>query len=548
MKKNMYWIWLFAAGLLSACSNELSNELTTGGGTVSTGEGFVKVAINMPSVSGSRTIANADGTADEYAVKSGVIAFFEGTTEADAVFVKAYDLGDLKQQDQTTGGEVSTVVSQLIEAPLKTSSSKNMYALVILNKSGVVNVTEGNLVLTNGENNITISAGKKLSDLNEVAVKWALTASQVSSSENGFLMLNAPLYNGTSGVQTLAPVNVYKTQVEANGASADPIYVERVVAKVDVKKPGDGSLTVAEGGVYAGDKVTFAGTGLGWVLNVTNKNTVPVRNVSDLDTWKGYSSIGANFVGTANAIGSKWSRIYWAQDVNYDKTSVDFNVYTAAAAPEKWGNYSDGSATVVPQYCLENTAPATSCNEANTTSVLIKAKYDIDGDAATTSSFFIMDKVANAMDTEGLLAKVESLLSIGDVLSLNSDAPAGYYKTAEQFNTLFTGHNFTPENATAIGEIRYYKDGECYYYTIPVKHFTNITYTPGETISEEKHLGRYGVVRNNWYEININSVSGPGEPVIPTPDPDKPVDKQKGYIQCEINVLSWAKHSQNVDL
>lgn len=152
------------------------------------------------------------------------------------------------------------------------------------------------------------------------------------------------------------------------------------------------------------------------------------------------------------------------------------------------------------------------------------------------------------MDTETLLAKVESLLSIGDVLSINPDAPAGYYKTAEEFNTLFTGYKFTLENATAIGEIRYYKDGECYYYTIPVKHFTDIVYTPGETISDETHLGRYGVVRNNWYEININSVSGPGEPVIPTPDPDQPVDKQKGYIQCEINVLSWAKHSQNVDL
>lgn len=545
MRKNMYFGWLCAASILSACSTELNEEVATGGSA--TGEGFVKVAINMPSVSGSRAIGNADGTAAEYAVKSGVIAFFEGTTEADAAFVKAYDLGDLKQQDQATGGEVSTVVSQLIEAPLKTSSSKTMYALVILNKSGVVNVTDGNLVLTNGGNDITVSAGKKLSDLNDVAVKWALTASEVSSTENGFLMLNAPLYNGTSGVQTLAPVNVYKTQVEANGASADPIYVERVVAKVDVKKPGDGSLTVAEGGVYAGDKVTFAGTGLGWVLNVTNKNTVPVRNVSGLDTWKGYSSIGANFVGTANAIGSKWSRIYWAQDVNYDVTSADFNVYTANTAPV-WGGYSDGSATVVPQYCLENTAPATSCNEANTTSVLIKTKYDIDGDAATTSSFFIMDKVANTMDTETLLAKVESLLSIGDVLSINSDAPAGYYKTAEDLNKLFTGHTFTSENATAIGEIRYYKDGECYYYTIPVKHFTDIVYTPGETISDETHLGRYGVVRNNWYEININSVSGPGEPVIPTPDPDQPVDKQKGYIQCEINVLSWAKHSQNVDL
>ena len=63
------------------------------------------------------------------------------------------------------------------------------------------------------------------------------------------------------------------------------------------------------------------------------------------------------------------------------------------------------------------------------------------------------------------------------------------------------------------------------------------------------------MVRNNWYEIVINSISGPGRPTPPDPtdpdDPDnpKPDDPaEEGWIDVNINVLSWAVRKQNVDL
>lgn len=100
-------------------------------------------------------------------------------------------------------------------------------------------------------------------------------------------------------------------------------------------------------------------------------------------------------------------------------------------------------------------------------------------------------------------------------------------------------------------DIKYYKDGVTYYYATVIKHFGDI-YTPAnetnpEQYTEANHLGRYGVLRNNWYELQINSVSGPGEPEIPVL-PEEPVDKEHRYINCEINILSWAKRSQGVDL
>ena len=116
-------------------------------------------------------------------------------------------------------------------------------------------------------------------------------------------------------------------------------------------------------------------------------------------------------------------------------------------------------------------------------------------------------------------------------------------------------------NAT-VGTINYYKGGRTYYWSRPIKHFGDY-YTPiykdgqpadyyesANDYDAPNHLGRYGVVRNNWYELNITSVSGPGYPEIPEipTDPEDPDDPGEGYVKMEINILSWAKREQNVDL
>ena len=136
-------------------------------------------------------------------------------------------------------------------------------------------------------------------------------------------------------------------------------------------------------------------------------------------------------------------------------------------------------------------------------------------------------------------------------------AKGGIYDntTGKEFSKLF---NLTEYTGTAddvwkaiksqVGEIRYYKGGESYYYAAIIRHFsdTETPWSDGEAY-EIQHLGRYGVVRNNWYEINVKSISGPGEPGIVKPE-DEPDDAAEGYIRAEINVLSWAKRSQGVDL
>lgn len=578
--KNMAWM-LAATMAMAACSDSLDESGNTGQGPL-TGEGYVRVAINMPTVSSTRAFSEDtgldDGLENEWTVKNGIIAFFEGTIaggEAEAKFVKAYDLGS-PTSNALVGGQISNkpYSSQTLNAPMLSDTDNQMYALVILNNGATNNLAsvdnEGKrLTLKNGDAPIMLESGT--STFKELdGAKWALNSDEVTS--NGFLMLNAPLYDNVSKkAQTLVPVKVYPTKEEA-GQNSVNIYVERIVAKVDVSISGldqigadvnKKGLAVKNNTVYTGDQVVFVddtegAEPLGWVLNVTNKNTKPLRNVSGIADWLDNTNFteleGRDFIGTTSVEGN-WRRIYWAIDNNYDATSTDFNIYRSnseeSSLPAEWKAYS--TAGIVPQYCLENTAPAADMKENNTTCVLIKAIYLVDGIDVEDKSFFMIGDNAVTLSKAEFLSKIKTDLGITDdagiTLDINSTAAGGYYKGASKLKKLISGlesSGTTYDDAlNGLGEVRYYKDGGCYYYSVPIQHF-EIEQPKGQAVTDANFLGGYGVVRNNWYQIQINSVSGPGEPGV---DPgEEPIVKDEGYLNCTINVLSWAKRSQGVDL
>ena len=95
-----------------------------------------------------------------------------------------------------------------------------------------------------------------------------------------------------------------------------------------------------------------------------------------------------------------------------------------------------------------------------------------------------------------------------------------------------------------------YYNGYCYY-VVPIRHFAKgevAEYTSGEY--QPNHLGRYGIVRNNYYQITINDITQPGEPITdPTVEPPADKDDETNYwINVSIKVLSWKIRTQNVIL
>ena len=597
--KNMAWT-MAATLVMAACSDSLDESDNTGQGPL-TGEGYVKVAINMPTTNGSMTRVDDgsildDGLENEYKVNSGIIAFFKaGSTQSNpdenATFVKAYNLTSLTQQDDNADLQVSTRVTTTTEAPL-VGDSEQLYALVILNPNTNVVSVKPSGVLTVGTTDL--SSTSTLDALQSKLSDQTLT-NYTGADNNSFLMTNAPL-STVAGNQTLSsatakilvPVTVHETKAAAE-VDTDParIYVERVVAKVTLSgfnysnneytKVATVTTSKPSGdteSVYNGDVIQLQG----WVLTVTNKSTKLVRDVSNFSGWLTTTDNNASrFVGTntiAMADNQNYYRIYWAEDGNYNNADTtpdaDFTTYSPSLQPTSWNPNAERTSSSSPLYCLENTMNYDEQIDDRTTSVLLKTEYRVKfhkDDTPDARDFYICGTSPTKYPKESITISgepgttiqsiveyVQTTASVTD-LALQENADGGIYKDTDGMKRLFKktpSGDLTDQEATqiwnAVGPIKYYKGGVSYYYAALIRHFKD---SEAKWEADEayalKHLGRYGVVRNNWYDITINSISGPGDPAI-VPPSGNPDDNAEGYIRAEINVLSWAKRSQGVDL
>lgn len=578
MKKKFYLVGMLAAGLTFAgCTDDIDDA--SGSGIVEGATGYVKVAVNLPTTSGNSTRGVNDnfddGLADEYKVNSGIIAFFAGASESEATLVKAYTM--------STGGwsisgdaydQITTKSVVIQEAPIP-ADGNDLYALVILNPNNVVSVSSAGGLTINGS---TMDAGglATISNLQNFLQGQSIDSYTKKNDEASFLMTNAPLAIGLSSSfesTILTPVTVYTNKTQAEGAkNPDQIYVERAVAKVTLKgfTHDDGTYTkdvkTDAGSVFSGDKVTLTG----WTLNMTNKSTALVRNVSDFNTtWKDITTSGGSpyFYGSNKiTTGPDRYRIYWAKDMNYASTDTEsdgFNNYTSETDDTSivWNkDTDDDTQNSHPLYCLENTMDVTVAKQtpAPITYVLLKTKYDFNGEDADADFFMLQnDPSKGTMTQTDFLEEVNTLCgytSDGDKLTIPTDLTSvkgGLIDTEEEVAALF-GLSTTSDGEkiktvlSKVGPIKYYKEGVAYYYASYIKHFGDDYAVdprdPNKNADETTGLGYYGVVRNNWYELNISSISGPGEPEI-TPPTDN-----YGYINAQINILSWAKREQNVDL
>ena len=631
--------------LLAACSDNLENPGNGGENTPSATEGFVRVSINTPTTNGNISRANDDqdapgdgpdiefndGIANEYKINDGVIVFFKtvGTKEEQfpdpdtkATFVSAYQLTGLTSQ-QDPSAQVTSKVVTVSEAPMVDKSKyEALYALVILNTPSTVVVDANTHGLTLGGTSLT--AGSSKLDAFTAAFENQNISDYIGKSMDKFTMCNAPLSTvagaetmTSPAAKTLVPVEVYETKNEAESKNPARIYVERVAAKVTLagftylKTTDSGTQQVTEtytmdvktdAGVFTGDVVLLEG----WTLNVTNKSTKLVRDVSGYNAntggWLAPATTPATnkiarFAGTEvipinyGQTPTNYFRIYWAEDGNYtsgDTSDADFLTYYTGNDgnitpnepswnPDTSDNNSEKDKDYA-LYCFENTMNYDQQDKDKTTGVLLKTKYKTKFGTqteATAQDFFICGaspvkypatKGISAGGGEGkviediithVITEANKVLADGSKigendLAVKEGASAGIYDTKDELKNLFTLKSETEDKWNAIwnqiGTVRYYKGGINYYYATLIRHFYDdeTLWSDGESYGIQ-HLGRYGVVRNNWYEINVTSISGPGEPGIVKPE-DEPDDAAEGYIRAEINVLSWAKRSQSVDL
>lgn len=562
--------------MTASCSS--NNDLVNGGNgssEVENGTAYASFKINLPTTSGTRAVPEGtpdfnEGTAAEYEVKNGTILIFDATTDK---FVTSADLGTMNPWTDVKNDGVTTA------------------AIATVKLSGVT--VKGNykaLVLLNNDFDVTATTKKVKVKLptasTDTYANWSQDVSKVNAVDyaktDGIFMANAPMYNGTTTEPTtLVDIKgVYASKEEAQAKPATTIYVERGLAKVTMKDFKTEGYKVADG-TYTNAKVEIKN----WQLDVTNNSTYPVHQIGGLSSAPtGFADIWKTdrfYDKTSTA----FKRVYWGVDPNYNNADYQdlANCKTAFKMIEN-KDVTGAAGDANPQYCLENTFDLNNMKQGQTTRVVFKAVFTPNGFTAPATFYKIGNNTAIWKEADlKQQIKTVALTAMGitddkeqakydvklDATTNNISGEAGQHLIKAE-NITYTDEAASSEvkenvvkkineKLTAINEklglsaetgISTYLNGEAYYIA-RIKHFNELTpWKAGEVYGSEneKYLGRYGVLRNNWYELSVNSVSGLGYPDVPEVKPTLPDDENDQYISVSVKILSWAKRSQKIDL
>lgn len=531
MKLTKYAAMAAAVALMASCSDNGADTPTP---EVSyAGKAYMDLKLNLPSQNGGRAATYEDGKAHEYAVDNATLYIFDATSD------RCIESVTLNLQNADKDGNDISAAKKQEKVPLEKVTKDGSYkALVILNKDYIKCPTVGQ----------TYAAWA--SD-----VQTSTEGAMMKSDRTRFTMVNAMGWAGTTisgDPAALVPFNATNFYYESNDKSAANnntaavpvnIFVNRNVAKVSL----DNTSAVKVGDTNGTNVTKRDGWQVkltGWDLNMTNTKSYPIQNVGNKLELTDYTTWGSNDNNYGRLTqGTSFTRINWAIDPNYSSyVADDFEQLTSLKFTS--------NDTVA--YCLENTFNLSNMNKNQSTSVVFSAEF-YKGDAAV--SFITVDGTIytvedlKQLDSESL----DELAFAADIASgnLTLETLLGSDKTT-QINALKKALNLQDNE-----EVTFYKDGKCYY-NVVIRHFTDTELDintadwklpeGGYGTDNKTYLGRYGVVRNNWYELKINSVKDLGEPKIPEPG-DTPDDDPDNYmLDLQINILAWAKRSQEVDL
>lgn len=413
----------------------------------------------------------------------------------------------------------------------------------------------------------------------------------------------------------LAEVDRNKIKPTASEAAAEPaaeIYVERNSAKVTLEYGAALSGNTAVGNIpyqVKGIALDNTNTKSYIVRNVddwaTWRGLVSASPILDASNTRYRFAANAPVKG-----GVSLYRIYWAKDVNYHTNSGTAPINVAG-----WTLPGNGITTEheiaqfatsftpapnapgysVPLYCLENTFDVVNMDWANTTRAILKVHF---GNEAENVDMVMWNNDATtfqrhdaAIDANGPMAEAIAGMSEfkavaaysgknkGDIsvtIAHEGSDPENVYRLAtinvDGVGDVDLASDLFKSAKEYFGAISFYKGGMGYY-QVRIKHFMddltpwNLTGADKEWtvepkagyvdkvypgLSDANYLGRYGVVRNNWYNLQVTGVKIIGTPYIEdvtsTLNRFTPDDEMKTYITVNINILSWAKRDQDVIL
>lgn len=570
--KNLFGMAVMATALVGCSSNDNLNP-NANEGADKAGTAYASFKINLPTTSGTRAAGDPTfekGDKKEYAVNDATLLLFQKNATTGAFeYKEAVELGNMEPWTSSDASGITTTAKLTAKISNAKVGANDYYALIILN------------------NHTTTAAKINFPTTNQSFDVWSKIAANATANyseyDNGFFMANAPKYVANETPTTLVAIkNICASKQQAENSEATTVYVERGLAKVSLE---DGSekkhVDIAEGN-YKDDKVDITG----WTLDVTNTKTFPVHvTASDelwSDIWKETVTPAAKNGATMDRFHDKlgeFPRVYWGVDPNYKSDLADvaacegeFNLVANQTDLSK--AFKTGADAKKPQYCLENTFDIDHMVQGQTTRVLFSAKYQPNGfkpgetfyKMGNSSQLWNATKVEAQIKAKAMEVFNETDADKVEVILTGTDLAKAGTHLITKANVKHGTAVISDDDITAINTklgfkaakgkdpmvgLSTYVDGVSYYIA-RVKHFNELTpWNAGDKTYDSNNanwLGRYGVLRNNWYELSVHSVSGPGYPDVPKVNPTDPDDVNDQYINVEVKILKWAKRSQSVDL
>ncbi|MBL6452143.1 MAG: Mfa1 family fimbria major subunit [Porphyromonas sp.] len=502
MKKFMYAALAVAAVLLFAsCKNDKNQP-----NDQEKADAFISFTFNLPQGGTRAEAANVDGanagdtyvgTTDEQAIKGVRVVLFDETSGI-VKYALTYNITGTGSA-APTGDIAGTATTANFTTKAKAVVSQDYQMLAIINPTAEV-------IAATAE-------GKYLKD-----AQAAIETTVEKLSANGIMMSNE------QGLVKVAAGDMKDTEGAAEGAPIK-VNVDRILAKVFV----GGTPTFEHGKL----------TNIKWQLNVTNKKTFIYRQLAQV------MKTTDNFVAEVAGDNSKRFDRY-AKDPNFlagEFNAADFTYLEGKPELKGTFGYDDANG----QYCLENTMDAPMQKHQGTTSFILSGTWTPDEHDGITFT-----EGETWYSYMGFTFTKDKMLAYKRIIEDNTNTkpeidktPAGFkaaLKAALEGGLTVDAQGDVTASTTVKG-IKAYKDGACYYQTNLIRHFNDTQ------SSKDMGYGRYGVVRNNIYKINISKISQPGEPeVVNEKDDDENDDPTKVFVSFDITINPWIVRTQDISL
>ena len=521
--KQLFFCSLTGLALLTTSCSSNDEALNGGNGASNDGNTYAQIAISV--ANSATTRADGNNTGDEVYGED-----------------NEYTVNDLT----VVLADKNDIAMQVITPTLKTATNSDEGDDKLIRVTEPFTCTPGSYkvyVLANYKN-----CQDKLSPIikgsTDMKAVFGLDDYTILSKSGNFFMTNASAPTEQT-IDKDATGNATKTEVDDAGKKMTDgktnlnlltVDVERAVSKVTFNQTTQ-SFEIKEGG----NKIA----------------TATLEGVSLINLNKKMYLVKDGQTATNKPVTGEWP---YPKDPNYDQTSIDKDYCDK--------NFYQTSASVfsslVPAtkfYCPENTMAAAAQLNGQTTGVVYKVKYAPEAayytelaaengtdsyskmfekvlaltkkDAAITPTIFTTAEGTDGTDGtfysyNGYVFKTKAGACLYKAIATNKD------DKAETVNT-----DFTKSMSENDKDIQTYDKGDCYY-TAWIKH------NPTSKIYLEQD--KYGVVRNFWYELTVNSIKklGYSKPTYKAPtDPD---DKAEASIQVQVNIKKWRWVKQNVDL